>query len=618
MSTTITSSPAFLLKSDRSFVVRPLPMSTAVHTLCLFLMSYATWLIPLPALSLGGSCRLTTSAFRSTPVSSAAMAHTYDLAQLRWITLNIGGSDSRSVSRFSASPRSCRGSWCGQYWRCRCRWRRALHHCDVFCLHSPFLCIGHLLFAPAPLSSRWPRPQDERCPDRSWGWSRGLHGPSCWFSSPPLPCLPGGLRLLCAPTAERDVVPFAVRALLLCVAAERALLCNATHDVAFMGAGAVRSWAVAACRFAAPLALYVAPSAAMLTSAVWAYIGEWFDSVQHSRHLDALLTSLRATLWPFTTKTTDDAEISPFCLLSVMLWGFASHRTWTGITTSSFSAWISSRIVCRPSVPLSMYLTSCTEWTLSLPQESFSSTSKTPMSTVRAALMMTSRYSSAIAAIAFWSVIAVIAPFGFLLAFIIRMWAAVFWWRSPLLIADAISWSILLGRGIPSSLLEIRRLSAMLDPDSGAGPGFVGALWLWVRGWTVSHLLAGVVVGLGLGLCCWSDCCLSCSLGLGFGCCCSWSFSGSPPCIAPACWEAPMPSLSCLPSRFFRHFSLSESVLLCLLSRWPAPSRSWPRCPPLIVCRPCGGHPISSPHPPAILSCRAIAPLRAPRVLPAL
>jgi len=86
----------------------------------------------------------------------------------------------------------------------------------------------------------------------------------------------------------------------------------------------------------------------------------------------------------------------------------------------------------------------------------------------------------------------------------------------------------------------------MLDREVGVGHGLVGAFWLLVWGWTVSHLLARVGVSLGLGACCCSDCCLSCSLGFGFGCCCSWRFCGSPPCVAQACSVASGPPPSCL------------------------------------------------------------------------
>jgi hypothetical protein len=63
----------------------------------------------------------------------------------------------------------------------------------------------------------------------------------------------------------------------------------------------------------------------------------------------------------------------------------------------------------------------------------------TTSSTVRAALMMGSPYVSAIAAVASGRVIAVIAPFAFSFAFMIPMWAGGSLWKSPLVIADAIS-----------------------------------------------------------------------------------------------------------------------------------------------------------------------------------
>jgi len=78
----------------------------------------------------------------------------------------------------------------------------------------PFLCIGHLLFAPATVPSFGCRcPPAERCAVCYSGRSCGLCRPSCWSSSPPLQCPPGGLRLLCAWTAECDVISIEVSAL---------------------------------------------------------------------------------------------------------------------------------------------------------------------------------------------------------------------------------------------------------------------------------------------------------------------------------------------------------------------------------------------------------------------
>jgi hypothetical protein len=58
----------------------------------------------------------------------------------------------------------------------------------------------------------------------------------------------------------------------------------------------------------------------------------------------------------------------------------------------------------------------------------------------------------------------------------IEMWDGACWWKSALLIADDISLSILLESGTLLSLLDIRRLSAMLDNAVAAVPGPPGAL----------------------------------------------------------------------------------------------------------------------------------------------
>jgi len=173
----------------------------------------------------------------------------------------------------------------------------------------------------------------------------------------------------------------------------------------------------------------------------------------------------------------------------------------------------------------------------------------TPLSTVHAAVLIMSWYCIAISAIAFWCMIAVIAPLAFLLAFMILMWAGACWWKSTLLISDTISWSIWLAGSTLSSLLEIRCLTAMLNRVVGLGPGSEGAFGLCVGVWTVSHPLSGICVrsGWGLGSCRGSGCSVSCRLGLGFGCCCrSWCSSGSPSCIVPTCCVASRSPPLCL------------------------------------------------------------------------
>lgn len=67
------------------------------------------------------------------------------------------------------------------------------------------------------------------------------------------------------------------------------------------------------------------------------------------------------------------------------------------------------------------------------------------------------------------------ALYLFLSAFILRMQSGAFKWKRALLIADAVSWSTVLGRSMLSSLIKIRHLSALHDPDDGVRPGPAGA-----------------------------------------------------------------------------------------------------------------------------------------------
>jgi hypothetical protein len=102
-SVAITSSLAPLLRSVGSSTSKPLPFRIAVQTLFFLHISYAEWLIPISPHSVGGSCKHTTSTLHSTPVASAAIVHSYDLAQLCWITVIIGKPGSRSNLSFGLS-----------------------------------------------------------------------------------------------------------------------------------------------------------------------------------------------------------------------------------------------------------------------------------------------------------------------------------------------------------------------------------------------------------------------------------------------------------------------------------------------------------------------------------
>jgi len=206
-------------------------------------------------------------------------------------------------ARINNSSQSPGSSCCGWCWHCRSYWRPALCHCDILCLHPHFLRIRHLLFTSTSFSSFWcPHPQAKRCPVGSWGWSHGLHSPFCLFSSSLIPCIASGFHPRCAPTAECGVVSSVVRLCLLSLAAERALHCNAPHDDALMGAGVVWPWAVGAYCFDPALALSVAPSTAMLTSAVLACHCECCDLVTHFRHLDAFFDQCLTQLVPLYYK----------------------------------------------------------------------------------------------------------------------------------------------------------------------------------------------------------------------------------------------------------------------------------------------------------------------------
>jgi len=205
------------------------------------------------------------------------------------------------------------------------------------------------------------------------------------------------------------------------------------------------------------------------------------------------------------------------------------------------------------------------------------------------------------------------APFAFLLAFMIVMWARAGWWTSALLMTDAIYWSILLGSGTLSSLCRIRRLSAMLEPVVGATPGLAGMFGF--GGGTVSHRLFGVGVGadviapvgadvaLGVGIAGGLSAGVCAGAGFGFahgfgldlgfgfgfgfgvgidlsclpGCCCwrSSSSSGPPVGVRSACIKAsrPTPSVSAVLSLFWPR-SLAATALATMSMMPSPPSRS--------------------------------------------
>jgi hypothetical protein len=112
------------------------------------------------------------------------------------------------------------------------------------------------------------------------------------------------------------VVSVPVRAFLCYVAAETLLLCNAPHDIVHMFSGAVRLWAVATCWFPTVLALILAPSTGMLTSAVWADIHGSFNSVPQDGRLDHIFDLSSSQIVPFNYNDNwwggDIAPLFPF------------------------------------------------------------------------------------------------------------------------------------------------------------------------------------------------------------------------------------------------------------------------------------------------------------------
>jgi len=214
-----------------------------------------------------------------------------------------------------------------------------------------------------------------------------------------------------------------------------------------------------------------------------------------------------------------------------------------------FAASNSSRIFFRPSVPFPIDRARGTVWIISLSQVRFSSTSTTPVSKVLAPVMMMSRYHKAMSAVGFCWVIAVIAIFAFLLAFMIQMCAGIWWWKNIPFIADAIVWSIILGSGRCSSLMRIRRLAASIEHVVGDVTGL--ATILLFGGRTICHRRVGfsidvvgpfvVDVALSVGVCVGLSAGSGFHLGTGFG----FGFGIG---VALSC----LPECSCwLPSGFF-------------------------------------------------------------------
>jgi len=151
----------------------------------------------------------TAYALCSTSVSSAAMVHWYDLAQLCWITLMIGSQGSSFSFIFSHGCSRSLGLSHHNVSR--------LPHCLLF-LHRSYLLFfaSPICFCSLPRSTTKHHIVCPRCRVHSF-----THGsPSCCSHYAALTRHIGNFTLLRAPAAERNMISFAIGALFQRVAAE--------------------------------------------------------------------------------------------------------------------------------------------------------------------------------------------------------------------------------------------------------------------------------------------------------------------------------------------------------------------------------------------------------------
>jgi hypothetical protein len=131
---------------------------------------------------------------------------------------------------------------------------------------------------------------------------------------------------------------FAIRVLLQCVTTEWSVLGSAPQHIGVVVTCSVMACAEATFALSATLLLDVAhleEVSLLQLGAAFIYDLTWYHT---SAALNTFLTKLSASLLPITKKTTNDAVISLFCFLSLMVTGFAKQLTWVGIPIPSFYA----------------------------------------------------------------------------------------------------------------------------------------------------------------------------------------------------------------------------------------------------------------------------------------
>jgi len=310
-----------------------------IQTRLAFQILYPVCLIMSPVVCLGGSCRHKISALPCTPVSRAAIIHSF------WpgAVLQNCSSDWKlrlpfwSLQWFQSwSQRThCLPTLFPQYRIPRC-WQSA---------YSPSLLVAY-------------HGSVGKCSSASYNVPRRL---SIRLHPHALLRHSGGLSFLYTLSAECNLIQLIGHALFLHVAAWCLVSQWASHYVGLVLIELILASTAASLQLmVAVVTLYGSPFTVEVAKVVATYICVQLDIVFTPTTVTSLVTCRCATFFLIKIKTTDVAIISPLCSLSLMVWRFDSHLTCTKIITLSFTAGISSAIIHGSSVAWPIYLSSGT------------------------------------------------------------------------------------------------------------------------------------------------------------------------------------------------------------------------------------------------------------------
>jgi len=386
-----------------------------------------------------------------------------------------------------------------------------------------FLRISHVLICASPIGYRASHPSMTKlnsvCPHCVVHWF-ALGSPFCFSRlSSLVPCFVR-FTLLHAPASQQILISLEIGVCLHSVAAELSLLCCTPDYISLVVTCTLNAWAIGSLGYVWLHVIYAAPSTDGLTPVVRAQCHNGQNLVQHCPCLDVYWMTHCGSQPPIRIKTIDDVVTSPFCIHSLMVWGFPIPHSGVVIAIPSFSCSTCSRIFCTPSVPSTMYITGGNEWILSRCQLSFSLTSTTLLFTVLTAMIMTSEWIIAMSSVEFRSMICCDRVVRDPPCASPPMWASACWWKSTLLTADAISCFALWGSYTVEYLLMMRRLYAWHKPGIRAQAGLADVFWL--SGGTFPHVLVNDPPTLSLSAPMWNWVVLSAVLsvlvlGLTFG-----------------------------------------------------------------------------------------------------